>query len=106
MKGLEIQINDEAPIVAATDRKVIFLSSYVYGNDTADISVIGFNHFYETIYWLQGRGLQIGDKVKIKVVETDNATKQVERVMEKSREELEKIYESTKSYLQKEGVLI
>jgi hypothetical protein len=46
MKGLEIQINDEAPIVAATDRKVIFLSSYVYGNDTADISVIGFNHFY------------------------------------------------------------
>ena len=50
--------------------------------------------------------MQIGDKVKIKVVETDNATKQVERVMEKSREELEKIYESTKSYLQKEGVLI
>lgn len=104
MKGFEIQINNDSPIVVATDRKAFVLLNCI-NNDYCRLDAVGSDSMFRNLKWLIDRKLQLGDKLRIKVVETDCSSECIKPIVDMSRKELEELYEKKKSYLIKKGVL-
>ena len=104
MKGFEIQINNDSPIVVATDRKAFVLLNYI-NNDYCRLDAVGSDSMFRNLKWLIDRKLQLGDKLRIKVIETDCSSECIKPIVDMSRKELEELYEKKKSYLIKKGVL-
>lgn len=104
MKGFEIQINDEEPIVVATDRKMFILIN-CFSETYCDFNATGVNNAFQRLSWIVGRKLLLGDKIKIKVIETKFSSEYSKPIIETSRDELKKLYEKRKLYLKEKGLL-
>ena len=71
MIGFEIYINDEKPIIMASDHVVSVILGYGYPLGST-ISLIG-RDCSNDLTWLKGKP-EIGDKIIIKVIETDEVS--------------------------------
>lgn len=103
MKGFEIRINDEEPIVVATDRKMFILINCI-SETYCDFNATGVNNAFQRLFWIVGRKLLLGDKIKIKVIETETSSECNMPIIETSRDELKELYEKRKLYLIEKGL--
>lgn len=71
MIGIEISINGQEPIIAASDNFVF--ANFSYGYSSSDqIAVCGTDSLHH-LTWLRGKP-EKGDKVLIRIVETDRVS--------------------------------
>lgn len=100
MIGFEIYINGEKPIIMASDSIISVILRYGYPSGTI-ISLIGGDCSNDLI-WLKGKP-EIGDKIMIKVVETDEVSPC--KKMKSDRERMIQQYEQLKIKLQEKGLI-
>lgn len=100
MKAIEIRINEENPIIAGADSLIYANLTYGYSSD--EITVRGSDSLHSFV-WLNTFP-QKGDKVLIRIVETDKLSPVL--VMEdRDKEEIKKWYERLKLELQEKGLI-
>lgn len=103
MLGFEIQINDRKSIIAASDRRMgILMSCNGFAQD--GISVFGTNSFFQDLSWYSN-GLEEGDRIKIKVVEVDEASPLSGPVKDMDRAMMQEIYHNLKTELMERGLI-
>jgi len=111
MLAFQVQVNDEAPILAGrpTETVLTLIASYVSARGELDLSVGGLSKSEgtrsERIDWLQ-RDLKIGDRVTLVVVESDHISAPISvRVDDPQFIEREKrrYYERLKAEYEKDG---
>lgn len=101
MIGAEIIFNEKETITIGTyNFAYIFVSC---GSKTGDWMVAGGNNFKEGYTWMN-RPLQIGDKIKIRIVETEQ-TSQPLITKQSDRKEMKARYEQLKDELKKKGLI-
>ncbi|WP_455963039.1 hypothetical protein [Bacteroides bouchesdurhonensis] len=100
MIGLEISINDQKPIVAASDNLVFVDLQHGYSSDRIIIKGSDILHFFT---WFKGKP-ETGDKVLIRVIETDNVSPVV-KIQSSDRDELRKRYKQLKVELREKGLI-
>lgn len=100
MIGIEISLNDQKPIIAAAENLVFVDLLYGYSYD--QISVRGSDDL-RMFTWFKGES-QKGDKVLIRIVETDRVSPVI-AMKDCDRTEMKKWYEYYKSKLQKKGLI-
>lgn len=102
MIGLEIIINDQKPIIAASDSLVFMDLSYGYSFD--QISVMGGDDL-RILTWFNGKPKK-GDKVVVRIVEIDiDKVSPVIKVMDRDRNEIKELYERYEVELQNKGLI-
>lgn len=102
MKGFEVTINDNAPILAACDNLVSLIISVGYA-DGGNIYIGGLDSNDFHLKW-PGKRPELGDKIKVRVIETNVASPVCERHAS-DRMEMKKKYYELKKQLEEEGVL-
>ena len=100
MIGFEIYINDEKPIIMASDHVVSVILGYGYPLGST-ISLIG-GDCSNDLTWLKGKP-EIGDKIIIKVIETDEVSPCKKTKCD--REWMIQQYEQLKIKLQEKGLI-
>lgn len=100
MIGFEICINGEKPIIIASDCIVSVVLRYGYPSGST-ISLIG-QDCSNDLTWLKGKP-EIGDKIIIKVVETDEVS--LCKKTKSDRERMVRQYERLKIKLQEKGLI-
>ena len=97
MKGFEIKINSKEPIIVASDKTVcVFI-------DTETVCMNGSDSKAHQLRWFDEQ-LKIGDKIKIKVVETDESSL-VKKRIPINRNELKEKYYKLKKELENNGLI-
>ena len=95
MLGLEIQINDETPFVAAAENfSYALLDVFIY------IAGLDYSNTYLWFY----AAPQVGDKVIIQVVETSKASPP-QKTKKKDRKEMLERYAQLKKELEEKGLI-
>lgn len=101
MIGIEISINGQEPIIAASDNFVF--ANFSYGYSSSDqIAVCGTDSLHH-LTWLRGKPKK-GDKVLVRIVETDEVSP-ILTMKDIDRNEMKKWYEHYKAELQKKGLI-
>ena len=100
MIGFEIYINDEKPIIMASDHAVSVILGYGCPLGST-ISLIG-RDCSNDLTWLKGKP-EIGDKIIIKVIETDEVSPCKKTKCD--REWMIQQYEQLKIKLQEKGLI-
>lgn len=103
MIGFEIQINDQQPIVAASDRRMgILISCNGRGQD--GINVFGTNSYFQDIFWYS-KALKLGDRIKIRVVKVDEISPTLQSAKDMDRNEMLRLYNRLKTELQERRLI-
>lgn len=101
MKGFEIRLNDEEPLIAASDNLAFVIVGA--GPDDNYIYVGGADmRFYSMVWW--NKKLQKGDKVRIKLTDAGHISP-AQSVTLPDKEELKKRYERLKAELSEKGLI-
>lgn len=101
MIGLEININGQNSLVAASDDFIYVC--LMYGYSSGDRITVKGSDVLHNLIWFEGKP-EVGDKVLIKVVETDKVSPVLTmRNIDKDR--LKRWYEQLKSELQEKGLI-
>lgn len=102
MLGLEIRINDQEPIIVASDEFVFANLAFGYSSDK---NVVMGGDILRYITWFRGKP-EKGDKVVIRVVETGlDKVSPVLSMKDRDRVEMKKWYEYYKVELQAKGLI-
>lgn len=99
MKALEIKINDDEPIIVASEN--VTFANFTFGFTIDQIVVKGSDALHFT--WVD-RKPKIGDKVMIKVVETDELSP-IASCKYRERTDVKRMYEQLKLELQEKGLI-
>lgn len=102
MKGFKIIINDGDPVIAACDDVVSLVISAGY-TENAHMDIVGLDSSQYHFKWF-GKQLRTGDKIKVKICETDRVSQPSEKYPSDREEMVQKYYE-LKQQLQEEGKL-
>lgn len=102
MKGFEIWINDDAPMIAACDNLVTIVISVGYP-DGDNLHIGGLDSSQYHLRWF-AKQPEIGDKIKVRICEVDTALSPDENYPS-DREEMKKEYYELKKQLEEEGKL-
>lgn len=100
MKALEIRINDQEPIIAATDNLTFVNLTYGYRSDR--IVIMG-NDILHYLTWYDAKP-EKGDKILIKIIEVDEISPVI-LMKDCDRNEIKKRYEQLKLELQEQGLI-
>lgn len=100
MLGLEIRINDEDPIIVASDNLVFANLQHGYSSDRIIVMGSDILHY---ITWFDGKP-KLGDKVLIKIVEADRLSP-ILTMKDCDKNEIKKHYEQLKVELQEKGLI-
>lgn len=100
MIGFEIKINCRKPIIAASDNFTSLILAYGYSSDRILIKGGDDLHY---LTWFD-RKPEVGDKVLIKVIETDKVSP-VLTIEDCDRNEMLERYERLKIELQEKGLI-
>lgn len=101
MKAFNISINGQESIIAASDNLVFV--NLAYGYPLSDQIVVKGSDFLHYLTWFEGKP-EKGDKVLIKVVETDKISP-VLTMEDRDRNEIEKYYHQLEAELQEKGLI-
>lgn len=100
MKALEIKINDDEPIIVASEN--VTFANFTFGFTIDQIVVKGSDALHFNT-WVD-RKPKIGDKVMIKVVETDELSP-IASSKYRERTDVKRMYEQLKLELQEKGLI-
>lgn len=101
MIGAEIQINEKESVTIGTyNFAYIFISC---GRKTGNRMVAAGSNFKERYTWID-HPLQIGDKIKIRIVETEQ-TSQPLTTQQSDRKKMKARYEQLKAELKEKGLI-
>lgn len=103
MKGLEVRINDNEPIIAVSDSLTSTFISVGYHNEKDDISIRGIDSKSHHLSWLD-REIKPGDRIKIRTVERETASVLKER-FPSDRKQMKEEYFNLKKQLEDKGLL-
>ncbi len=101
MIGIEININGQYSLVAASDDLIYVCLTYGYSSEDR-ISVRGSDTLHNLI-WFDGKP-EVGDKILMKVVDTEEVSP-VLTTTNIDKDRLKRWYEQLKSELQEKGLI-
>lgn len=103
MLGLEIQINNEPPITAAAENFTFaILTTTAAPDEEGYITVRGKGYGYG-YHWLDARARQ-GDKVTVRIIQTDKASPPLKTQKDDRKKMLER-YAQLKKELEEKGLI-
>lgn len=103
MECFEVRINNEDVVCGAVEKGVVTVIFTVLDNDCIDVSLSGLRRGEDChIRWFSKK-LEVGDKIRVKRVDTDEISPVTETWSRESI--LMSEYESLKRQLEKEGLI-
>ena len=101
MIGAEITLEGQSPVTIAADNAYIFISC---GGKVGDSLTAGGSNPTEFLRWFNFRELHVGDKIKIRIVETEQASPPPQ-TKPQSREQRKQRYEELRAGLKAKGLI-
>ncbi len=100
MIGIEVKINNQEPIIAASDNLVFVNLKHGYSSDRIMVMGSDILHY---LTWFDGKP-EIGDKILIRIIEADRLSP-ILTMKTCDRNEIKKCYEQLKVELQEKGFI-
>ena len=101
MIGAEITLEGRSPVTVAADNAYIFIFC---GGKADDSLTAGGSNVTEFLRWFDFRKLHVGDKIKIRIVETEQASPPLQ-TKPQSREQIKQRYEELRAELKAKGLI-